>query len=250
MNDASSLRGDAAPLGSPASFPEKAWPALASTGGVILVTCAFQVLDSYGPSSRIVFYDYLPFQSAFDFVLAAALGAWLGSRRFGALRPGRHYSAIRLVVGCLLGGALGLILGSVLVFGTLRVIGIPPSVLLVIAAFIPALGAWWCGIAMFRSTQPPKHGWLGWFRLVIPAAVALWLVYPQLKAFPENGTVAERAAWVRVNVRQYTPLTRTVEGIPQIQGSVGRVTAIAPASGQRQVTALTMDVGFAFDSVT
>lgn len=36
-------------------------------------------------------------------------------------------------------------------------------------------------------------------------------------------------------------LTRTVEKIPQIRESVGRVTTIAPASGQRQVTALTMD---------
>ena len=75
----------------------------------------------------------------------------------------------------------------------------------------------------------------------IAAAVALWLVYPQLKAFPEHGTVAEREAWARTNVRQYMPLTRTVERIPQIQESVGRVTAIAPAYGQRQVTALTMD---------
>jgi hypothetical protein len=91
---------------------------------------------------------------------------------------------------------------------------------------------------MFRSTQPTKRCRLGWLPLSIAAAVALWLIYPQLKAFPEHGTVTEREAWARLNVPQYMSLTRTVEKIPQIQESVGSVTAIAPASGQRQVTAL------------
>jgi hypothetical protein len=241
MHDASTLTGDAAPLGNPTSFREKAWASLASTAGMFLVTCASLALDSYGPSSRIVFYDYLPFQGAFNFVLAATLGAWLGSWCFGWLRRGSHYSSIRLMVGCLLGGLLGLILASVLVLGTLRAIGIPAIVLLVSAALIPGVGAWWCGIVMFRSIQPTKRGRLGWVPLSIAAAVALWLIYPQLTAFPEHGTVTEREAWARLNVPQYMSLTRTVEKIPQIRESVGSVTAIAPASGQRQVTAPTMD---------
>jgi hypothetical protein len=248
MHDASTLTGDVAALGKPTSFREKAWASLASTAGMFLACCAYLALDSYGPSSRIVFYDYLPFRGAFDFLLVAVLGAWLGAWYFRVWRPGMHYSSIRLAAGCLLGGALGLIVAGPLVLGTFRVVGIPAIVLLVGAAIIPAIAAWWCGIAMFRSTQAARRGRLGWLPLIITAAVAVWLMRPQIAAFPEHGSVAEREAWARVNIRQYMSLTRTVEKIPLIQESVGRVTAIAPASGQQQVTAVTMD-GIEMDMV-
>ena len=241
MHDADTLTGDAAPLGNLASFREKAFASLASTTGMVLVLCAYLALDTYGPSSRIIFYDYLPLRGAVDFVLAATLGAWLGASCFRLLSSGSYYSRIRLMVGCLLGGALGLIVAAPLVLGTPHTTGIPAIVLLVSAAIIPGVGAWWCGMVMFRSIQPTKRGWFGWLPLGMAAAAALWLIYPQLVAFPEHGTAAEREAWARINVRQYTSLTRTVEKIPLIQGNVGRVTAIAPASGQHQATALTMD---------
>jgi hypothetical protein len=216
---------------------DKAWASLASTAGMFLVPYAYLALETYGPSSRVVFYDYLPFQDGLHVVLAATLGAWLGAWFFRIFRPGSHFSSIKLIVGCLLGGALGFIVAGVLVLTTSWT-GIPAIVFLVIAAIIPGVGAWRCGIVMFRSTEPAQHAWPGW---LAAAAVAAWLVYPQFGAFPEHGTVAEREAWARLNIRQYTSLTRTVEKIPLIRESVGRVIAIAPAFGQRQVTALTMD---------
>ena len=94
---------------------------------------------------------------------------------------------------------------------------------------------------MFRSTQPTKRSRLGWLSFVIAATVAVWLIHPQLAAFPKHGTVADREAWARLNIRQYMSLTRTVEKIPLIRESVGRVTAIAPASDQQHITAQTMD---------
>jgi hypothetical protein len=240
MRDAGILTGQATPLGNPISFREKAWASLASTAGMLLVPCTYLTLEAYGPSSRIVFYDYLPFRGGLHVVLGATLGAWLGTWCFRLLRPGRQFSNIGLIVGCLLGGALGLIVASVLVFGASWT-GIPAIVLMVIAAVVPAVGAWWCGIVMSRSTQPAQRSRPGWLQLSVAAAVAFWLIYPQLTAFPEHGTVAEREAWARIYVPQYMSLTRTVEKIPQIQDGVGRITAIAPSFGQQQVTAVTMD---------
>ncbi len=153
MQEAGTLTGEAAPIGGPAAFRDKAWASLASTGGMLLVLGAYWALDAYGPSSRVVFYDYLPFQGARDSVLAATLGAWLGAWGFRLFRPGRHYSVIRLMLGCLLGSALGLIAGALLVLPS-NTTAIHPIVLLVIAAIAPGVGAWLCGIAMFRSKEP------------------------------------------------------------------------------------------------
>ena len=232
---------EATPFGPPEGFREKAWPSLASTAGMFLVPSAYLALETYGPSSRVVFYDYLPFRGAFDFLLAATLGAWLGAWCFRLFRPGRHYSSIRLMMGCLLGGALGLIVAGLLVLGTPHATGVHPIVLVVTATIIPGVSAWWCGITMFRSTQPTKRGRLGWLPFAIAMTVAVWLIHPQLAAFPADGTVAEREAWARLNIRQYLSLTRTVEKIPLIRESVGRVIAIAPARGHQHVTAPTMD---------
>jgi len=242
------LTGEATPSVKSKEFHEKAWASLASTAGMFLVPSAYLALESYGPSSRVVFYDYLPLRDAFNFVLAAMLGAWLGTWCFRLLQPASHYSSIRLIVGCVLGGVLGLIVAGFLVLGTSYAIGIHPIVLLVSAYIIPGIGAWWCGMLMFRSTQPTKRGWLGWLPISAAAAITLWLIHPQFGAFPENGTVAERETWARLNVPQYMSLTRTIEKIPQIQESVGLVNAIAPVSGEQQVTGPTMD-GMEFNMV-
>lgn len=235
------MTGETAPFGNLIGFREKAWASLASTGGMLLVPCAYLALETYGLSSRVVFYDYLPFRDACNFVLAATLGAWLGTWCFRLFRSGRHYSSLRVMVGCILGGALGLIAAGVLVLGTTLAPGILSIVLMVIATIIPGVCAWWCGIVMFKSTQPTKRGRLGWLPLSIAGTVAVWLIYPQFIAFPDSGTVAEREAWAQHNVRQYMSLTRTIKNIPLIRESVGPVTAIAPASGQQHVTAQTMD---------
>jgi hypothetical protein len=118
MRDPDTLTGEATPFAAREGFREKAWPSLASTAGMFVVPSAYQALETYGPSSRVVFYDYLPFQGAFDFLLAATLGAWLGAWCFRLFRSGRHYSSIRLTMGCLLGGALGMVVAGLLVLGT------------------------------------------------------------------------------------------------------------------------------------
>ena len=158
MQEAGTLTGEAAPIGGPAAFREKAWASLASTGGILLVLGAYWALETYGPSSRVVFYDYLPFQGAWECVLAATLGAWLGAWGFRLFQPGRHYSIIRLMVGCLLGATLGLIAGALLVLPS-NTTTIHPIVLLVIAAIVPCVGAWWFGISC--SDRRRRQGAVG-----------------------------------------------------------------------------------------
>ena len=236
-------------LGYATGFPDRAWASLAATGGMFLVLCAYWALEAYGPSSRVVFLDYLPLRDAAKCLAASALGAWLGARAFRVLRSGISYSSVRLMVGCLLGGALGLIVAGLLtlLFGYfLYAIGIRAAALLenagtVIAFIASAAGAWWCGMAFFRPAEPTKRGYFGWLPWSIAVAVAVWLVLPQFGAFPSHGSIAEREAWARLNIRQYASLMRTVENIPLIKDSVGGVTAIAPASGVQQVTAGDMD---------
>jgi hypothetical protein len=249
MQNAGGMAGDATPFGPATGFPGKAWASLAATGGMLLMLFAYWALETYGPASRVVFLDYLPLWDTRNYSVAAALGAWLGARGFRLFRSGMNYSSARLVVGCLLGGALGLIAAGLLlllfIFG-LYAAGIRPGVPLASAAtisavIVAAVGAWRCGIALFRSTEPTRRGYFGWLPLCIAASVAVWLILPQFAAFPNHGSIAEREAWARQNIRQYVSLMHTVENIPLIQDSVGGVTAIAPASGVQQVTAGDMD---------
>jgi hypothetical protein len=50
-----------------------------------------------------------------------------------------------------------------------------------------------------------------------------------------------RGAWARLHIPQYADLARTIDNTPIIQDSIGRLTAIAPASGVQHVTGLDMD---------
>ena len=238
--------GDAARSGGAASFADKAWASLATTAGMFLVAGAYWSIDIYGPSSRVVFLEYLPFWATLHTVLATALGAWLGARAFRLLRPQMSYSSVRLTVGCLTGGVLGFVAGFVLAVASLFAAGIQAGDTLTIAIFTFAVGvsafaAWLCGIALFKSKEPANRGRFGWLPAGIAAAVAVWLVMPQFTAFPSGGSLEERQAWARLHMRQYSSLMHTVEGISLIRDSVGRVTAIAPASGVQQVTAADMD---------
>ena len=236
-------------LGHATGFPDRAWASLAATGGMLLTLCAYWALEAYGPSSRVIFLDYLPLRDAAKCLAASALGAWLGARGFRLFRSGIHYSSVRLMVGCLLGGVLGLIVAGLLTLlfaYVLYAVGIRAGAALenagaVIAVASSAVGAWWCGMAFIRPTEPTKRGYFGWLPWSIAASVAVWLVLPQFGAFPSHGSVAEREAWARLHIHQYVSLVHTVERIPLIKDSVGGVTAIAPASGVQQVTAGDMD---------
>jgi hypothetical protein len=250
MQNAGGMAGDATPFGYATGFPDKVWASLTATGGMLLTLFAYWALETYGPSSRVVFLDYLPLRDARNYSVAAALGAWLGARGFRLFRSGMNYSSARLVAGCLFGGVLGLIVAGLLMLLVVYILytaGIRPSVTLANAAavvgavIVSAVGACGCGIALFRSTEPTKRGYFGWLPLSIAASVAVWLILPQFAAFPSHGSIAEREAWARLNIHQYVSLMHTVENIPLIKDSVGGVTAIAPASGVQQVTAGDMD---------
>jgi hypothetical protein len=249
MQNAGGMADDATPFGHATGFPDKAWASLAATGGMLLMLFAYWALETYGPSSRVVFLDYLPLWDTRNYLVATALGAWLGARGFRLFRSGMNYSSTRLMLGCLLGGALGLIVAVLLMLLFVYVLyaaGIRPGVPLASAAMVSAVilsavGAWRCGIALFRSKEPTRRGYFGWLPLIIAASVGVWLILPQFAAFPSHGSIAEREAWARLNIRQYVSLMHTVENIPLIKDSVGGVTAIAPASGVQQVTAGDMD---------
>ncbi|MGC1859672.1 MAG: hypothetical protein WA733_00735 [Methylocystis sp.] len=247
MQNGDESTGGAARSGQAASFADKAWTSLATTAGMFLVPGAYWALDTYGPSSRVLFLEYFPFLATLHTVLATAIGAWLGTRAFRLLRPQISYSAVRLTVGCLTGGVLGFVAGAVLAVASLFVAGIQAGDALTIAivAFavgVSAFAAWLGGIALFKSKERTKEGRFGWLLPAgIAAAVAVWLVMPQFTAFPSGGSLEDRQAWARLHMRQFSSLMRTVQGIPLVTESVGRVTAIAPASGVQQLTAADMD---------
>ena len=162
LQDAGALTGEATSFGNSKGFRQKAWASVASTAGMFLVACAWLALEAYGPSSRVVFYDYLPFKDACNFVLAATLGAWLGAWCFRLLQSGSQYSTVRLMVGCLLGGALGLIVAGLLVLSTPHAIGIHPIILVVIAAIIPGVSCmvvWNCHVQI-DSADKGRSVWL------------------------------------------------------------------------------------------
>jgi hypothetical protein len=144
------------------------------------------------------------------------------------------------VAGCLLGAFLGLVLAGILLFTPLWT-AIPQAVTFAIGVLLPAVGAWWCGTVLFRPGGPATLGPSGWLASAAAALIGVWLVHPQFTAFPSHGNIAEREAWAQLHIPQYADLAHTIENIPVIQDSVGRVTAIAPASGAQQVTGLDMD---------
>ena len=178
----STLTGDAAPLGNLASFREKAFACDYVNHrhgfGTLRISGAGH-LWSVEPDH---FLRLSAVTGAVDFVLAATLGAWLGASCFRLLSSGSYYSRIRLVVGCLLGGALGLIVAGPLVLGTPHTTEIPAIVLLVSAAIIPGIGAWWCGMVMLdQSSQQSAVGLVGfrwaWRRQQLSglSTLSLWL---------------------------------------------------------------------------
>ena len=158
MQNGDELTGGAARSGQAASFADKAWTSLATTAGMFLAPGVYWALDTYGPSSRVLFLEYFPFLATLHTVLATAIGAWLGTRAFHLLRPQISYSAVRLTVGCLTGGVLGFVAGVVLAVASLFVAGIQAGDALTIAivAFavgVSAFAAWLCGIALFKSKE-------------------------------------------------------------------------------------------------
>lgn len=240
MQTAGGVTSNAAEGGHPTAFSEKALASLAATSGMLLLLSAYWALDSYGPASRVVFYEYLPFWSGLNNLLAAFLGTWLGVRAYRLFRRHVRFSGARLVAGCLLGASLGLVLAVTLLFTSLWA-AIPQAATFALGVILPAVGAWWCGTVLFRSGGPATLGWRGWLAAGAAALIGAWLLHPQFTAFPNHGNISEREAWARRHIPQYAGLARTIENIPIINDSIGRLTAIAPASGVQHVTGLDMD---------
>ena len=75
----------------------------------------------------------------------------------------------------------------------------------------------------------------------------VWVLLPQFRSFPKDGTLAERDAWTEQHVPEYASLKRTIGKIPTIRESVGRIVGIAPAGGAKHIAASDMDgVGMNF----
>jgi len=226
----------------PTSFRTKALASLATVLGMLLVPAAYQMLETYGPSSRVVFYEYLPLPGAADYLLAAGLGAWLAARAYRRFSSHARYSTARLIAGCLLGSGIGLALVAVSMLGSAPSHWMNARVLLVIVSVVPVVAGWCGGIVLFKSTEPdardPRFPWL---RPSAAVFVIVWLLIPQFRAFPDEGTVAEREAWARKHVRQYASLERTVEQVPLVAENVGHVIRIAPTAHDKHTAAQDMN---------
>jgi hypothetical protein len=210
MQNAGGMAGDATPFGHATGFPDKAWASLAATGGMLLMFFAYWALETYGPSSRVVFLDYLPLRDARNYSVAAALGAWLGARGFRLFRSGMSYSSTRLMVGCLLGGALGLIVAGLLMLLFVYVLyaaGIHPGVPLASAAMVSAVIIRRRGVAVRDcSVQIERANKTGVLRVapVDYRGVCRRLAYPpSIRGFPEP---RQHRGARSVGQAEYTPV--------------------------------------------
>ncbi len=228
------------------SFRKKALASLAATAGMLLLPVAYLMLNIYGPSERIAFYEYLPFFAALNYALAGMLGAWLGARVYRLFDPQTHYSVARLATGCLLGGGLGLVAAAFATFSSLQPSWIYPGVFFG-AVIVPVAGAWLGGIALFKATEAAGHRRFQWLQPTAVCLAIVWLLIPQFRAFPKNAPLAEREAWARQHVPQYGSLTRIVGSVPVVAEDVGRIVGIAPTAGDAHIVGWDMDgVGMNF----
>lgn len=231
------------------TFRMKALASIAVTAGMFLLPIAYIALETFGPSSRVEYFGYLFSPTAINYPIAGLLGAWLGATLHRLRDPQKPYSVWMLVTGCVLGSFLGLV---VLVFAATGPSGpwhpIFGYVAFMCGAVAPVIGAWLGGIYMFKpTTDVVDRRRFPWLQSTAVIIFIVWLLLPQFRAFPEDGTLAERDAWTEQHVPQYASLKRTVEKIPAIRESVGRIVGIAPAGGAKHIAARDMDgVGMNF----
>ena len=219
---------------------------------MFLLPIAYMTIETFGPSSRIEYFGYLFSSNDINYPITGVLGAWLGAKLYRLRDRQQHYSVWRLVTGCVLGSFLGLVVAGVIVmpamgrsalwhpiFGYAALLG---------AAMAPIIGAWLGGIFLFKPTiGDADRRRFAWLQSGAVGILIVWLLLPQFQAFPQDGTLAQRDAWTEEHVPQYASLKRTVEKIPAIRESVGRIVGIAPAGGAKHIAAVDMDgVGMNF----
>jgi len=207
---------------------------------MLLLPAAYLILETYGPAGRIVFYEYLPGRDFVSYPLAGMLGAWLGARGYRLFNSQIHYSVARLATGCLLGGSLGFAAAAVPTFSSLESSWIQKGALFGVVV-VPVVGAWLGGIALFKSTGPLGHRRLQWLQPIAVCLAIVWLLIPQLRAFPQNAPLAEREAWARQHVPQYGSLTRIVGSVPIVAEDVGPRVGIAPTADETHSAGWDMD---------
>jgi hypothetical protein len=231
------------------TFRIKALASIAATAGMYLLPIAYIALETFGPSSRVEYFGYLPSPTAINYPIAGLLGAWLGATHYRLRDPQNPYSVGMLVTGCVLGSFLGLVVLVIVAAGP----SVPSNPIFGYVAFMcgamaPVIGAWLGGIHMFKpTTNVVERRRFPWLQSAIVSIFIVWVLLPQFRAFPEDGTLAERDAWTEQHVPQYASLKRTIEKIPAIRESVGRIVGIAPAAGAKHIAASDMDgVGMNF----
>ena len=168
-------------------------PALA-TVGMLVIPAATMLLSAAGPSSRVAFRPYLPIDlvvAALQVGAGAILGASLGAEAGCAHGAARACSPNRLATGALLGAFVGLVAAITVVLASPR--GAEGSTLASALLFfgLVALGGWSGARLLLRVRESgPRERQLPLVRLVLVGLLVLWLLAPQIGAFPAGDSLA------------------------------------------------------------
>lgn len=66
---------------------DKALLPTAAIAGAIACAVAYGLLDVYGPSGRVQFFEYLPLLGLMNYLIALFLGVWLGAKAYRRFMP-------------------------------------------------------------------------------------------------------------------------------------------------------------------
>jgi hypothetical protein len=220
---------------------DRALAALGAAAGLVTAPAACAALDAWGPSSRVDIAEYLPSSFVPIVVFAGIVGASLGAELYGWLTPHpRAYRVGRLTWGAILGASLLLVacgLGLLLALAAvpaLRRLELPGPALGALLLAIASVGAFCGAFALFApAVEASRPSRAPWVRIAALVLVFAHFVVPQFTSFPANGTMTERDAWARANLREYPKLVQTVSIFPLVVADVGRVLRVAPTSEDR-----------------
>jgi hypothetical protein len=216
-----------------AGFRERALASLGAMLGALALLAALWLSTRVGPATRFVIHYFLPVE-AFEVLLALPIGVSLGAEAYRLLLPpGRGYSSVRLVAGCLLGSLIGAVAGlfTAAILGDASLVTVP----------ICSLAGGWCGgMALYMPKVSARRRGVPWVRLLLSALMLGWFLVPHFRAFPAHGTLAERDQWTRERVGYYSKLVEIVSRMPMVAHDVGHVIGIAPTSGEAQSATVDM----------
>jgi hypothetical protein len=214
---------------------------LECTAAMIALPSAYLLSQQFGPSSRVVFYPYLPIELFVDLLVFATTGAVVGAEAHRLLRSSsQDYAPLRLALGVLLSGCACLLVAAILSLLLWRRLSVAPWIASVVVLI--AVGSTCGGVISFKAVADQTIvRRLPVAKLVLLGLVMMYGLIPQLRAFPARGALAERDAWARARVREYPSLVRVVKALPAVIRDVGRVVQVAPTGNDPHSFAREMD---------